>query len=205
MVIASDQLAGGTLVSADFRIDGRDHDLAGALTDSVAVAGIVTTQAVRDFALAHIPAGRLGNITGAGPAPDILVEAAGLNLDSLVAVVLAHPGLTTFSGTAPSTLGTETAPAVVYASSRLELPTGFRGVGVLVADHSVHFADGAEWRGLVVVRGEKPELRVRGTGTILGGAVLTGGPVDLRLYDSARILRSAAALGLAQAALDSTS
>lgn len=204
LVIDAESLAGGTLVSNNFRIDGRDHDLAGEPTNTPAVSGIATTAPVRDYALATLPPGRIGNITGSGPAPDIAVAGPGLALDSLIAAALAHPDLVAVGRAAPATLGTEAAPVVAYASGRVDLPEGFRGVGVLVADESVHFYEGAEWRGLILIRGSKPELRLRSLSRILGGAALTGGPSDLRLYDQAAVLRSAAALGLAQQALDAT-
>jgi hypothetical protein len=202
LVLDTESLAAGTLVSSTFRIDGRDHDLAALPTDSTAAHGIATTGAVRDYALSALPATRLARITGAGPAPDIAVQSPGLSLDSLVAVALAHPDLMTLGRDAPTTLGTEAAPVVAYASSRVDLPAGHRGYGLLVADQSVYFGQGAEWRGLILVRGSKPELRIYQDGVLLGGAALTGGPVDLRLYDNAAILRSLEALGLAQAALD---
>ena len=202
LVITSDELASGTIVSNGFRLDGRDHDLAGTRSDSAQAYGIATTEPVRDFALANIPADRLGNITGIGAAPSIAVEPAGLDLDSLVAVALAHPDLLTLSGVAPATLGTAGAPVVVYAPDTFSLPAGHRGYGILVADEAVSLIDGAEWYGLIVVRGATPELRVRGTGRVLGGVALTGGPADLRLYDKAAILRSVSALALAQTALN---
>ena len=202
LVLDTEALASGTLVSNGFRIDGRDHDLAGLPTDSAAVHGIATTEPIRAFALANIPPGRLGNITGSSPAPDIAVAEPGLDLALLAAEALYHPDLVTVSGTAPAVLGAESVPVVAYAPGRLDLPAGHRGYGLLIADEAVNLADGAEWRGLILVRGAKPELRVHGTGMVLGGAALTGGPADLRLYDEAAVLRSAAALGLAQAALD---
>ena len=203
LVLDGDELAGGTVVSSTFRIDGRDHDLTAVLGDSAAVHGIATTQAVRDYALAALPASRLANITGTNPAPDIAVLAPGLALDSLISAALAHPDLVSLGSQAPATLGTAEAPVVAYAPGRVDLPAGHRGYGVLVADQSVHFFEGAEWRGLVLVRGDKPELRMRQDGVLLGGTALTGGPADLRLYDDAAILRSLEALGLAQDALDS--
>ena len=203
LVLDTESLAGGTVVSSNFRIDGRDHDLATVATGSTAAHGIATTEAVRDYALAALPAGRLGNITGVDPAPDIAAEAPGLDLDSLIAVALAHSDLVTLGSQAPATLGTADAPVVAYAASRVDLPAGHRGYGVLVADQSVRFFEGAEWRGLVLVRGDQPELRMRQDGVLLGGAALTGGPADLRLLDNAAILRSLEALGLAQDALDS--
>ena len=201
LVIDADAFA-AALLSAGARIAGGDHHLSSDTTGAEPIAGVATTEPVRDYALANLPAGRLDNITGTGDAPSIAVETPGLDLDSLISVALAHPDLVTLSGVAPSTLGSDAAPVVVHATDRVSLPAGHRGYGVLVADQAVSFVDGAEWYGLVVIRGPKPELRIRGTARLIGGVALTGAPVDLRLYDQAAILRSEAALQLAQAALD---
>ena len=202
LVLDGDSLAGGSIVSRNFRIDGRDHDLAGQPTGEPGTHGIATTEALRQAALAAIPDGRLGNITGVGPAPDLVALGPGPDLDALVEAVLAHPDLLTLHQAPPGPLGTAEAPVVVYVSRpAAEVPQDYRGVGILVADGKVKLADGSEWVGLVVSRSEQPEIRLSGNARILGGAAATGGPISLRLYNQAQILRSRAALQLALDAL----
>ena len=181
LVLDGDSLAGGSIVSRNFRIDGRDHDLAGQPTGDPGTHGIATTEALRQAALAAIPDGRLGNITGVGPAPDLVALGPGLDLDALVEAVLAHPDLLTLRQAPPGPLGTAEAPVVVYVSRpAAEVPQDYRGVGILVADGKVKLADGSEWVGLVVSRSEQPEIRLSGNARILGGAAATGGPISLR-------------------------
>ena len=204
LVLDSEQLAAGSIVSNSFRVDGRDHDLTGQLTGAPGTHGIATTEALRQTALAAIPAGRLANITGVGPAPDLVAQEPGLDLEALAQAVLAHPDLLTLTAAPPGPLGTAEAPAVVYVPGpAAEVPQAYQGFGILLADGKVKLATGSEWRGLVLSRSAQPEIRLAGTARIIGGAAATGGPISLRLYDQAAVLRSAAALQIALDALDS--
>ena len=203
LVLDANALAGSSIASNQFRIDGRDHGLDGFPADAGAAHGIATSEPVRAYILTALPADRLGNIVGSDIAPDIAVEGAGFPLGTLAERALAHPDLLTLTAPPTEPLGTPGAPVVAYAPDGLVLPTGFQGAGLLVADGPLQFNAGAEWRGLVVVRGAAPQLRMSGTSRVLGGAVLNGESVQLRLYERAAVLRSAAGLALAQTALDS--
>ena len=203
LALEADALVSSSIVSSQFRIDGRNHDLDGLPGEAVPVHGIATTEPVRDYALASIPADRLASITGAEPAPDIAVEGVGFGVDALAEQALGHVDLLTLTSSPTEPLGTPAAPVVAYAPNGLTLPVGFRGAGLLVAEGPIQFNAGAEWRGLVVSRGEAPQLRMNGTSRVLGGTVLSGQSAQVRLYERAAVLYSAAALALAQAALDS--
>ena len=205
LVLDGEALAAGSIVSNNFRVDGNDHDLGGQLTGAPGTHGIATTEALRQTALAAIPAGRLGRITGVGPAPDIVALDPGLDLEALAQAVLAHPDLLTLTEAPPGPLGTAAAPVVVYVPGpAAQVPQAYQGFGILLADGKVQMATGSEWVGLVVSRSASPEIRLGGNARILGGAAATGGPVSLRLYNQATILRSRAALDLALGALGST-
>lgn len=144
-------------------------------------------------------------VTGQGPAPDVAVAEALLDLERWTDGLVAKAGVT-FSPRPRGPVGTVEAPVVVYAPDGARLSGGFRGAGVLFVDGTLEMRGDAEWLGAVVVRGtdgEPAAVTLSGSPRIVGGMVVVpgvAGNASLDVRGRAAVHYSPEALGVAEAA-----
>ncbi len=176
-------------------IDGRNHDLNGALVGWGDTYGIgALAPATTADVLAQLSAGEGARVNGLGGPPSV-GPAAPVDLVSLVNNAR---NAATFSLTSNRYTRLDPGPAIYYRDGDLALAGNIEGSGLLVVTGNLRISGRVSFKGVIVVLGDMDNSA--GTMEILGGLLLSTTSSGFTMRGTADIRYSTAAIDLANRA-----
>lgn len=203
--IAADANVDAEFRGNNFRVDGRNYNVANQLLNDILKPGISTrSDAVNNEVINSLNSAQKDNVKGLGFSSDPLTPSVmktggpGVgDLDQFVADLLARPGVVTtntknFNGN--DVFGTLAAPQITYMTDPdVTLNGNASGAGILIADGSVTINGSLNFTGLIIVRGDTViDYSTDPDGTVLlGNATIKGslwtGNLEITVGGSASI------------------
>lgn len=187
-------------INGSLNIDGRNHDLFGNLSSScvdlpgVAVSNIIDSTDVVDNQLKKKKDD--DKVKGLDGAPSVHVRETA-DPSTYKDIIAANADFTLTSGTYSSHLyyGSQTSPAIVYASGDIHLSGKLYGYGILLVEGTLQLTGQMDWYGLVGLVGTDTQLySSTGTSRIIGGVVIGGDNKSAKLHGTTDVLYSCDAI-----------
>ena len=197
--------------SIDAKFNGPNYELIGIDTAPPSAPGQTSSpesdrtairtseSSVRDDLLDEIGAGGYDQVVGVNGEGD--VESGPLSVDpnELFDQASANRDFTTDgAGLKNKTWGSPNAPVIVYCEGDAKVSGQSSGYGILVINGDLENASGQfQWEGIVIVKGNTPDVKLTGGGSIYGALVVisTGGEAEFRMGAQAEIKYSSEAIG----------